>query len=237
MTMKKIILASTSTIYGSEYLEYILPTLARFFKDIDEILFIPYARPVGVTFQEYTNIVKKSFSKIRINVRGIHEFNDTIQAVQNSQAIFTGGGNTFVLVNTLYQKKLIPIIKEVIENGTLYFGTSAGSNIGGLSMKTTNDMPVVYPPSFETLGLIPYNINPHYLDPQPDLKHKGETRETRIKEFHTYNDIPVIGLREGSWLEIKGKNIVLKGDLNARFFQKGKAPIELKPDFNFHKFF
>lgn len=235
--MKKIILASTSTIYGSEYLDYILPTLELFFKDIDEILFIPYARPGGVTFQEYTNIVKKSFSKIRINVRGIHEFNDTIQAVQNSQAIFTGGGNTFVLVNTLYQKKLIPIIKEVIENGTLYFGTSAGSNIGGLSMKTTNDMPVVYPPSFETLGLIPYNINPHYLDPQPDLKHKGETRETRIKEFHTYNDIPVIGLREGSWLEIKGKNIVLKGDLNARFFQKGKAPIELKPDFNFHEFF
>ncbi|MCK5678110.1 MAG: dipeptidase PepE, partial [Flavobacteriaceae bacterium] len=119
------------------------------------------------------------------------------------------------------------------QNGTLYFGTSAGSNITGIDMKTSNDMPIVYPSSFKTLGLIPFNINPHYLDPDLKSKHKGETRETRIEEYLTFNDVPVIGLREGSWLEVKGDNIVLKGNLTARLFRKGEKPIEMMPESKF----
>lgn len=225
--MKKMIIASTSTVYGSGYLEYILPELNSFFKGTEEVLFIPYARPGGSSFDEYTKIVKEVFLKINTRIKGIHEFNNPELAVKNAKAIFTGGGNTFILVNSLYQNNLIPIIKEVVENGTLYFGTSAGSNIAGINMKTTNDMPIVYPPNFETFGLIPFNINAHYLDPDLTSKHKGETRETRIKEFHTYNDIPVLGLREGSWLEINGNEIILKGNLTAKLFRKSENPKEI----------
>jgi dipeptidase E len=234
--MKKMIIASTSTVYGSDYLAYILPELVAFFKGIDEILFIPYARPGGISYDKYTSIANKAFAKLNINVKGIHEYDDPILAIQKAQAIFTGGGNTFVLVNALYQNKLIPIIKKAVENGVLYFGTSAGSNITGINMKTTNDMPIVYPPDFNTLGLIPFNINPHYLSQEFGInsKHKGETRETRINEFHTYNDIPVIGLREGSWLAVNNKNIILKGNLNAVLFQQGQMPIEIKPETDFN---
>ena len=228
-----MIIASTSVVYGSDYLVYILPTLKQFFEGINEVLFIPYARPSGISYDEYTKIANKTFSKIDIKISGIHEFDNPIEAVQNAKAIFTGGGNTFVLVDTLQKKKLFPVIKEVVQNGTLYFGTSAGSNILGVDMKTSNDMPIVYPAGFKTLGLIPYNINPHYLDPDLKSKHKGETRETRIEEYLTFNDVPVIGLREGSWLEVKGNNIVLKGDLTARLFRKGEKPMEMMPECKF----
>ncbi len=231
--MKQMIIASTSVVYGSEYLAYILPTLKQFFKGINEILFIPYARPSGISHDEYTQIASKAFSKIDIKISGIHEFDNPIVAVQNAEAIFTGGGNTFVLVDSLQKKKLFPVIKEVVQKGTLYFGTSAGSNIMGVDMKTSNDMPIVYPAGFKTLGLIPFNINPHYLDPDLKSKHQGETRETRIEEYLTFNDVPVIGLREGSWLEVKGDNIVLKGNLTARLFRKGEKPIEMLPECRF----
>ncbi len=231
--MKKMIIASTSVVYGSDYLEYILPTLKQFFEGISEILFIPYARPSGILHDEYTQIASKAFSKIDIKIRGIQEFDNPIEAVQSAKAIFTGGGNTFVLVDALHKNKLFPVIKEVVQNGVLYFGTSAGSNITGVDMQTTNDMPIVYPSSFKTLGLIPFNINPHYLDPNLKTKHKGETRETRIEEYLTFNDVPVIGLREGSWLEVKGDNIILKGNLTARLFRKGEKPIEMLPECRF----
>ncbi len=227
--MKKLLIASTSTVYGSGYLEYVLPTLETFFNGVSEIIFIPYARPGGITYDSYTEIARKAFLTIDKKVKGIHEFDNPALAIQNAEAIFTGGGNTFVLVDTLYRQKLFPIIKNAVENGVLYFGTSAGSNITGITMKTTNDMPIVYPESFDTLGLIPLNINPHYLDPDPNSKHKGETRETRINEFHTYSETPVLGLREGSWLEVVDEIIILKGSLPARLFRQGKEPLELMP--------
>lgn len=226
--MMHAILASTSTLYGQDYLEYLIPHLPELYKDIDEILFIPYARPGGINHQEYKEIAAKAFSKAGIKVKGIHEFEDHAQAVREAKGIFTGGGNTFLLVSELYRNKVMNVLKEVIQNGTPYMGTSAGTNIGGLSMQTTNDMPIVYPPSFKTLGLVPFNINPHYLDPDPDSKHKGETRETRIKEFHGLNSQPVIGLREGSWLELKDNKVTLKGELEARIFKKDKVPFEVK---------
>ncbi|WP_178983564.1 dipeptidase PepE [Winogradskyella helgolandensis] len=225
--MKSIIIASTSTIHGSGYLEYLLDELEIHFKSANEILFIPYARPGGISHDDYTKIVSKAFSKIGKTVKGIHEFNNAEEAIQNAQGIFVGGGNTFVLVSQLYKNKVLKPIKDAINNGTPYLGTSAGSNICGLTMNTTNDMPIVYPPSFKTLGLVPFNINPHYLDPIEGSTHMGETRETRIKEFHAYNSQPVIGLREGSWIAINGNTLTLKGTLDARVFEYNKEPYEI----------
>ena len=225
--MKNLIIASTSTIHGSEYLEYLLPELKTFFKGVDELLFIPYARPSGMSYDNYTKRASTVFSMIGIKIKGIQQFGNAQEAVKNAKAIFVGGGNTFVLLSELYKQDLIHVMKEKVNLGTPYLGTSAGSNICGMTMQNTNDMPIAYPPSYETLGVIPFNINAHYLDPDPTSTHKGETRETRIKEFHTYNDIPVLGLREGSWLEVVGEEIILNGKLKARLFEQYKQPKEL----------
>ncbi len=224
--MKRILLASTSTVYGGTYLSYLQDELIDFFTGIDEILFVPYARPSGITHDEYTQIARQFFNRVGKRIVGLHTFADPKKAIRQAKAIFTGGGNTFVLVNQLYGLEVMDVLREAVENGTLYMGTSAGSNIAGQTMQTTNDMPIVYPPSFKTLGLVPFNINPHYLDPDPQSKHKGETRETRIKEFHVFNDTPVIGLREGSWLRVEDEKVSLKGDLTARIFLKGQEPYE-----------
>ena len=224
--MKRLLLASTSTVYGGTYLSYLQEELTDFFAEIDEILFIPYARPSGITHDEYTAIAQQGFEKIQKRIVGLHTFADPKAALAQAKAIFTGGGNTFLLVTRLYELGLMPILREVVAGGTPYMGTSAGSNIAGQTMQTTNDMPIIYPPSFQTLGAVSFNINPHYLDPDPHSKHKGETRETRIKEFHKFNDIPVIGLREGSWLRITDDQIELKGNLTARVFLKDQPPYE-----------
>lgn len=226
--MKKALIASTSTVFGGTFLDYLLPTLTEHFGSVSNLIFIPFARPGGITHDEYTEKVKPFFKQLNIEVKGIHQFENPIEAIQNAEAIFTGGGNTFVLVDMLYKYNLLDAIQKAVESGTPYLGTSAGSNICGLTMNTTNDMPIVYPPSFRTLGLVSFNLNPHYLDPIEGSQHMGETRETRIKEFHQYNPQSVLGLREGSWLEVLGNKITLKGDLPARLFQQGKEPIEIE---------
>ena len=228
--MKKIIIASTSTLHNGKYLDYLLPTLKNHFKDVKNLLFIPYARPSGLTHDEYTKKVSDVFVEFNIKVKGIHEYENVIKAVENAEAIFTGGGNTFVLVNELYRNNLLDTIEKAVKNGTPYLGTSAGSNICGLTVGTTNDMPVVYPPSFRALGLVSFNINPHYLDPDANSNHMGETRETRIKEFHFYNPQSVLGLREGSWLEVNGESIKLKGNLTARLFKRNENPVEIETE-------
>jgi len=228
--MKNLIVASTSTIYGMGYLEYLLPTLAKHFENVETLIFIPYARPGGASHDEYTKKVAETFSKIGKKVIGLHTFENPKEAIKTAQGIFTGGGNTFLLVKQLYETEVMPVLRETLANGTPYLGCSAGSNITGLTMETTNDMPIIYPPSFQTLGLLPFNINPHYLDPVQGSTHMGETRETRINEFHQFNDQVVVGLREGSWLEVKSSNIVLKGNLTARIFKKGQTPIEIEAE-------
>ncbi len=226
--MKKMIIASTSTVYGSGYLEYLLPVLRVHFKDVKKILFIPYARPGGISYDEYTAIAKKGFSNIFIDVIGLHEFKNPVEAILNADGIFVGGGNTFELVNRLYKNNVLKALKGKIEEGAPYLGTSAGSNICGVSMMNTNDMPIVYPPSFKTMACIPFNINAHYLDPIKGSTHMGETRETRIKEYHVFNDTAVLGLREGSWLEVLADKIYLRGNHTARLFQQNKKPIEIE---------
>ena len=226
--MKKIIIASTSTLYNGGYLDYLKEELKDHFAGVERLIFIPYARPGGISHDEYTAKVSVFFNELGVKVRGLHEFEDPIAAIEQAEAIFTGGGNTFVLVSMLYKFNLLNVIEKVVKKGVPYLGTSAGSNICGLTMGTTNDMPIVYPPSFKTLGLVSFNINPHYLDPIEGSTHMGETRETRINEFHYYNPQSVLGLREGSWLEVKGDKITMKGNLSARLFQKGKEPIEIE---------
>ena len=224
-----IILASTSTLFGGNYLEYLKPEIQNLFSETNEIIFIPYARPGGILHEEYTEKARQFFAQLNIKVKGLHEFEDKIEAVNNAKGIFTGGGNTFLLVKTLHEENLMEVLKENVENGTPYLGCSAGSNIGGLNMKTTNDMPIVYPPSFECMGLVPFNINPHYLDPNPDLKHNGETRETRIKEFLTQNNTKVVGLREGNWIRKIAQKITVEGKELTRIFEKDKEPYEIAP--------
>jgi dipeptidase E len=226
--MKRMIIASTSTLHGGDYLDYLLDELRDHFGN-REVLFVPYARPGGITHDEYTEKVRATLATIGCKVTGLHEYEDAKSAVQNAQAIFTGGGNTFLLVSQLYKYDVMNDIADAVSGGTPYLGSSAGSNITGLTMQTTNDMPIVYPPTFRTLGLIPFNLNPHYLDPIPGSTHMGETRETRIMEFHQFNTTPVLGLREGSWLKVSGNGTELKGTLTARLFRQGKVPVELEP--------
>ncbi|BAV07909.1 dipeptidase E [Filimonas lacunae] len=226
--MKNVVLASTSTLYGGTYLDYLLPVVTELFAGADEIIFIPYARPGGISHDDYTANAAAFFANAGIYVRGLHTFDNPAEAIAQGKGFFTGGGNTFLLVKQLHELQLMHVLEQAVKKGAPYLGTSAGSNIGGVNMQTTNDMPIVYPPSFATMGLVPFNLNPHYLDPIPGLPHMGETRETRIKEFHTQNDIPVVGLREGGWIRVKGEHITLEGTPDARIFLPGKAAYETK---------
>ncbi len=232
----KILLLSTSTIHGSSFLEYCLDEVKEHFSNTDEILFVPFARPSGISHDEYTELVRGKLELIGKTVRGIHEFDDPLKAVEDAKGIYVGGGNTFLLLRELYNHQLLEPIKRKVTSGELrYMGSSAGTNVACQTINNTNDMPIVYPPSFNAIGLVPFNVNPHYLDPDPNSKHKGETRETRINEFHTQERIPVVGLREGSWLKIYDDKISLGGELTARIFRQGEEPAEMssEEDFSF----
>ncbi|WP_443936497.1 dipeptidase PepE [Pedobacter sp. MW01-1-1] len=224
-----VLLASTSTLYGEQYLAYLKSEIITLFKGVTEIIFIPFARPGGISHEDYTRKAADFFREIGINVKGLHEFEDKQEAIKNASGFFTGGGNTFLLVKTLHELGLMYPLKERIEQGIPYLGCSAGSNIGGMNMKTTNDMPIVYPASFDCMELVPFNLNPHYLDPQPDLHHNGETRETRILEFLSQNSVKVVGLREGNWIRKIGNKITVEGSKSTRIFEQGKTPYEIQP--------
>ena len=233
--MKRMILASTSTVFGSTYLDYIKDEIKTLFKDSKKILFIPYARPNGLSHEKYTGIAFSFFKKLGIHISGIHEFKDLKKAINDSDGIFIGGGNSFLLLKQLIDNDLTRTLKKVITSGKPYLGTSAGINICGPSICTSNDMPIIHPSSFEALNIIPFNINPHYQDPIANNQHMGETRETRIKEFHFFNSQKVIGLREGSFLIINGQNHILKGNKKAIVFEKNKKPYEVDTNFNLNK--
>ena len=159
----------------------------------------------------------------------VHNATDPVQAVAATEAVFIGGGNTFRLLKALYDQSLLDPIRQRFAEGMPYIGSSAGSNIAGPTIKTTNDMPIVQPPSFEALRLVSFQINPHYLDADPNSKHMGETREKRIQEFLEENDTPVLGLREGAIARCENGKVVLKGSTGARIFRRGLEPIETLP--------
>ncbi|GCD80049.1 dipeptidase E [Schleiferia thermophila] len=229
LPLMKLLLASTSKLFGQKYLEYLREEIEVFFNHTDQIVFVPYARPGAISWDDYTAIAREGFLPFRIKVKGIHELDHPFRQLSDFGGIFTGGGNTFLLLKTLYETEHFTLLREKVINGAPYMGSSAGSNVAGLSIGTTNDMPIVYPPDFAAFGFVPFNINPHYVDPDPTSRHMGETREQRILEFHHFNPQPVIGLREGSWIQVSDKLFELKGPYTARLFRRDSIPIELEP--------
>ena len=229
--MKKMLLASTSTIYGQKYLEYLHDEIKNLFSGCKKILFVPYARPSGISHLEYTEKAKNVFKILNLEIID-YTNEDLRESLEKCDGIFIGGGNTFLLLDKLYQYSLIDILKNKIDSGIPYLGTSAGTNICGITIGTTNDMPIVHVKSLEALGIIDFNINPHYLDPIDGFEHMGESRETRINEFHKLNDQVVIGLREGSYLQVKGDDIYLKGLKHAVIFKKENEKFEIENGFN-----
>ncbi len=228
--MNNLILASTSTLFGQDYLSYLLPELKTFFRGLDCITFVPYARPGGCSEREYTQKVRSTLAQIDIEVIGLDEFEDPAVALRKAKGIFTGGGNTFLLVKKLYDLNLIAPLNEVLDQGVPYLGTSAGSNICGLGMHTTNDMPIVHPPSLKTLGRVPFNINAHYIEPKKGSTHMGETRETRIREFQVQQKTTVVGLPEGTWLRVNDSEIYVKGEHSVVVFKPDETRFEVGPD-------
>ncbi|XP_046399903.1 alpha-aspartyl dipeptidase [Ischnura elegans] len=228
---RKLLLLSTSTVFGSEYLQYAKTEIDSFFKrnNVAKILFIPFALR---NHDEYARKVKDALSVWGYEVKSIHESSSYVEEVNNAQAFFIGGGNTFLLLKTLYDHSLIePIRKRVLHDGIPYMGSSAGTNVATISICTTNDMPIVHVPSLNALALVPFNVNPHYMDPTPGSKHMGETRETRINQYHEIPGMPpVVGLREGSILEVIGDKVKLLGDLSGRVFIEGELTKEYPAD-------
>ena len=223
----RLLIASTSTIKGTSYLEYLQKELELHFDGINEIIFIPFARPGGISHDAYTEIAHTFFRKIGINVRSITTFSNMPEALLTAKGIFTGGGNSFVLLHALYLHDLLSPLKEILRSGAPYLGTSAGANILGPTIMTTNDMPIVYPPSFDALSMVPFQINPHFIDADKNSKHMGETRETRIKEYLKFNYIPVAGIREGSFFKVLDGKIRMGGNNSIRMFPPGEEPYEL----------
>lgn len=227
--MKRLLLISNSTLHGGGYLDHCEGDVKSFLGDsVKNVTFVPFARPSGVTWDEYAGKARERFEKMGYELKSIHQYDNPAEAAANAQSIFIGGGNSFVLLSELQKRGLIEPIRKAVLNGAPYIGTSAGSNAACPSIKTTNDMPIVETDGFAALDLFPYQINPHYLDPDPKSTHKGETRETRIKEFLIYNDKVVVGLREGCSILAEGDSYKLLGINGARIFRKGQEPIEIK---------
>ena len=224
-----MLLVSSSRCHPHGYLEHCEEELRRLFHGITEIVFVPYARPAGSTHDAYTRLARERFEQMGFGLRGIHEFDSPRQAVEEAQGIFTGGGNTFVLLRDLYANDLIDPLRERINSGMPYMGTSAGSNIAGMSIGTSNDMPIVHPPSFDALNVVPFNLNPHFPKTKPDPTHRGETREDRIGEFHCFNEQPVIALYEDGMLRVEKDDVTLVGESDAIVFRPQSVVESISP--------
>lgn len=223
---KRLLLISNSTLHGSGFLDHAAAEIRDFLGAIERVLFIPFALKDR---DGYTQKVRERFAVMGYAVDSIHQASDKQQAVIDAQACFIGGGNTFRLLKSLYDFQLLAPIRERVENGMPYMGSSAGSNVAAPTIRTTNDMPIVEPPSFDALGFVPFQINPHYLDADPNSTHMGETREERLVQYLEENDVPVVGLREGAMIRVEHGLTLLKGSTGARIFRKGHEPLEIVP--------
>lgn len=225
--MRRLLLISNSTLHGQGYLDHCAAQIQEFLgADARRILFIPYALRDR---DGYAAQARARFAAIGCALTSIHEAADPRAALAEADAVFTGGGNTFRLLAELYAQHLIEPLRARARAGMPYIGSSAGSNVACRTIGTTNDMPIVQPPSFAALALVPFNLNPHYLDPTPDSTHMGETREVRIRQFHEENEQPVVGLREGAMLRVEGDRMTLLGTTGARIFRSGRDPEEAQP--------
>jgi len=226
MNDKRLLLISNSTLHGSGYLDHAESEIRSFLGDAKRVLFVPYAL---FDQDKYATNARQRFQKMGYELTSVHTAENPVTAVNETDAVFIGGGNTFRLLKALYEFDLIEAIRKRVSNGMPYIGSSAGSNVAAPTIKTTNDMPIVQPPSFNALGLVSFQINPHYVDPDPNSKHMGETREERIVQFLEENDTPVVGLREGAMLRIENGETILRGSTGARIFRKGMQPSEILP--------
>jgi len=222
----RLLLISNSTLYGSGYLEHAAGEIRDFLGGIKRVLFVPFAL---ADRDGYTARARQQFEAMGFGLDSLHEASDKKLAVEEAEAIFIGGGNTFRLLKALYDFEVLELIRNKAQQGVPYIGSSAGSNVAAPTIRTTNDMPIVEPPSFNALTLVSFQINPHYLDPGPDSTHMGETREERIVQFLEENETPVVGLREGAMIRVEHDGARLKGTSGARIFLRGQAPIEILP--------
>jgi dipeptidase E len=227
----QLLLISNSTQHGSGFLDHAESEIRSFVGNRSKAVFIPFAlRDRGA----YASKVAERLNAMGLCAISVHDVSNMARAVLEAQVIFVGGGNTFRLVKALYDYELIDPIRRAVANGARYIGSSAGSIVAGPSLKTTKDMPVVEPPSFDAVGLVPFQISPHYLDPDPTSTHMGETQEERILQFLEENDTPVVGLREGSMLIVQRDSIRLAGPNGARIFRRDHDPIEAKREGDLH---
>ncbi|HKF57084.1 MAG TPA: dipeptidase PepE [Blastocatellia bacterium] len=223
---QRVLLLSTSMIYGSGYLDYAASEIRDFLGRPKRVLFVPYAL---YDRDAYAALARQRFKAMGHDLESAHEAADPRQAVKEAEVVFIGGGNTFRLLKSLYDFELLPAIREKVSAGMPYIGSSAGSNVACPTIKTTKDMPIVQPPSFDALGLVPFQISPHYQDPDPNSTHMGETQEQRITQFLEENSTLVVGLREGAMIRVEHGDFLLKGVSGARIFRRDSEPVETKP--------
>lgn len=239
-SVARLLLISNSTLHGSGYLDHAASEIQDFLANkppadfnnqpntqrVKRVLFVPFALHDA---SKYAAQARARFEQMGYELDSIHTTNEPAKAVREAEAIFIGGGNTFRLLKALYDHDLLGAIRERVREGMLYIGSSAGSNVAAPTIRTTNDMPIVQPPSFDALGLVSFQINPHYLDADPTSTHKGETREERINQFLEENETPVVALREGAMLRIENGKTQLRGSSGARIFRRGSEPVETLP--------
>ena len=225
--MRRLLLISNSTQFGGGYLEHCEDRVREFLgEDVRRVLFVPYALD---DLDGYAAKVREGFTRMGYELDSVHEAADPVAAVGTADAVFVGGGNTFRLLDCLYRTGLVDALRSRVDAGMPYMGASAGSNVACLSIRTTNDMPIVYPPTFDALQLVPIQLNPHYIDPAPGSQHMGETRETRLREFHEMNSEVVVAIREGAMLNVEGDTMSLLGRAGGVVFERTKPRRDIEP--------
>ena len=222
----RLLLLSNSTQFGRGYLEHAEPIVREHLQDARRLLFVPFALQDR---DGYAAKARGRFADWGIEVDSLHDQDDPVAALKRAEAVFVGGGNTFRLLKALQDRGLLGVLRARVREGMPYMGASAGSNLACPTIRTTNDMPIVEPAGFSALGVIPFQLNPHYLDATAGSEHMGETREQRLQEFLEDNDVPVLGLREGGWLVRRGGELHLGGERPARIFRPGTEPVEVDP--------
>ena len=222
--MTRLLLLSSSNVHGHGYLDHAAAELQDFLGPRRRVLFVPFALH---DHAGYTAKVRERLAPLGLTVEQLLGGPEARAQVEAAEAVFVGGGNSFRLLADLYRLGLIEPLRARVVAGTPYIGSSAGTNLAGKTIGTTNDMPIVHPPSFVGLGLLPFNFNPHYIDPDPASTHKGETRDARILEFHELNPQPVLALREPTMLRREGDHLGLRGAAGARLFRRGETALEL----------
>ena len=229
MKATRVLLISNSTVYGRGYLDHVEDEIRNFLGALKSVLFFPFAL---FDRDDYATRARTRFAAMGYALASAHAVRNAQKAIEETDAVFIGGGNTFRLLKALQDLDLLEPIRCKVKDGTPYIGSSAGSNVAGPTIKTTKDMPIVQPRSFDSLGLVPFQISPHFQDPDPNSKHMGETQEERILQFLEENETPVIGMREGAWLLCENGAVTLKGETGARIFRRGEGPVEAKPGEN-----